>query len=313
MRIFKGIPTFNFLGKRKITSTLSVILVILSLFFIFTRSFNFGIDFTGGYLVEVAYPEEANLEQVRTTLKDAGFGDVSAQFFGTSKEAQIRIEPQPQEKSVKEIREEIITALEAQNKNVQVNSLSFVGPSVGEELKTKGGQAAMIALLLIFIYVWIRFEWRFSMGALAALGHDVVITLGVFSLLQLPFDMNVLAAILAVIGYSLNDTVVVFDRIRENFLRMRNPEPLSVMNTSINEMLARTLVTSLTTMAVVLCLYFIGGQNIKPFALTLVIGILVGTYSSIYVASATALSMGVSKEDLLPKEIEDEIGEEVPF
>ena len=144
-----------------------------------------------------------------------------------------------------------------------------------------------------------------------ALGHDVIITLGVFALFRLPFDMNVLAAILAVIGYSLNDTVVVFDRIRENFLRMRNPEPLGVMNTSINEMLARTLVTSVTTLVVVLCLYFIGGQNIKPFALTLIIGIMVGTYSSIYVASATALAAGVSKEDLLPKEIEDDLMEEV--
>lgn len=312
MRIFKGTPTFDFLSKRKITSSLSVLLVAASLFFIATRGFNFGIDFTGGYLVEVAYPEQADLAQVRTAMNQAGFGDVSAQYFGTTKEAQIRIEPQPAEKTVKDIREDIINALEADNPNVEVRSLSFVGPSVGEELKEKGGQAAMIALFLIFIYVWIRFEWRFSVGALAALAHDVIITLGVFSFFRLPFDMNVLAAVLAVIGYSLNDTVVVFDRIRENFLRMRNPEPLSVMNTSINEMLARTLVTSLTTMGVVLCLYFIGGENIKPFALTLIIGIMVGTYSSIYVASATALSMGVSKEDLLPKEIEDDLLEEMP-
>jgi len=309
MRIFKSTPSFDFLGKRKITAVISAVLVLLSIFFIATRSFNFGIDFTGGYLVEVEYPQQAELESIRSAMKDAGFGDVSAQFFGTTKEAQIRIEPQPEEKSAEEIRVEIINALESQNADVKVNSLSFVGPSVGEELKEKGGQAAMIALLLIFFYVWIRFEWRFSLGALLALAHDVIITLGVFSFLQLPFDMNVLAAILAVIGYSLNDTVVVFDRIRENFLRMRNPESLGVMNTSINEMLARTLVTSVTTMIVVLCLYFIGGENIKPFALTLVVGILVGTYSSIYVASATALATGVSKEDLLPKEIDDELDE----
>ncbi len=312
MRIFKGVPKFDFLGKRKFTSALSIFLVIASLFLIITRSFNFGIDFTGGYLVEVAYPEQANLEQIRSSMSQAGFGDVSAQYFGTPKEAQIRIEPQPAEKSVEEIRIEIISALKGANADVEVKSLSFVGPSVGEELKEKGGQAAMTALLLIFIYVWIRFEWRFSLGALLALAHDVIITLGVFALFQLPFDMNVLAAILAVIGYSLNDTVVVFDRIRENFLRMRDPEPLGVMNTSINEMLARTLVTSVTTMIVVLCLYFIGGENIKPFALTLVIGIMVGTYSSIYVASASALATGVSKEDLLPKEIEDDLLEEMP-
>jgi len=266
MRIFKGIPTFDFLSKRKITSSLSVLLVLASIVLIATRGFNFGIDFTGGYLVEVAYPEQANLEQVRKTMSDAGFGDVSAQYF---------------EKSVEEIRSEIKSALEADNSGAEIRSFSFVGPSVGDELKEKGGQAAMTALLLIFIYVWIRFEWRFSLGALLALGHDVIITLGVFSFFRLPFDMNVLAAILAVIGYSLNDTVVVFDRIRENFLRMRNPEPLSVMNTSINEMLARTLVTSVTTLVVVMCLYFIGGENIKPFALTLIIGIMVGTYSSI--------------------------------
>jgi len=312
MRIFKSVPTFDFLGKRKITAVLSVCLIAASIFFIATRGFNFGIDFTGGYLVEVAYPETAELQELRTTMRDAGFGDVSAQYFGTTNEAQLRIELQEGEKSNKEIREDIEAALRGHNSNVDIRSFSFVGPSVGEELKEKGGQAAIIALVLIFFYVWMRFEWRFSIGAIIALVHDVIITLGVFSLLQLPFDMNVLAAILAVIGYSLNDTVVVFDRIRENFLRMRNPEPLGVMNTSINEMLARTLVTSVTTMIVVLCLYFIGGENIKPFAFTLIIGIMVGTYSSIYVASATALASGVSKEDLLPKEIEDDILDEMP-
>ena len=299
MRIFSKTPNIDFLGKRKIAIGISLFLIAFSIFSFTTRGFNLGIDFTGGVLVEVAYEDNVDLQGIRNTLEAASYPDAVVQHYGTTKDVLIRLLPQ-EGRNDAELREKILSVLTAQNPNAELRGLSFVGPSVGAELKENGGIAAMTALSLIFLYIWFRFKWHFSLGASAALIHDVILVLGVFSFLQIAFDMNVLAALMAVIGYSLNDTIVVFDRIRENLINHRKGEPEEIMNLSINEMLARTFVTSLTTLLVVTSLYFLGGEAIKSFALALIIGIVVGTYSSIYIASASALGLGITQEDLIP-------------
>ena len=232
-------------------------------------------------------------------LSDAGFGDAIVQHFGSAKEVLIRLVPTDGQNKA-ELSSLIIPLLSKLSDNkMQVRRVDFVGPQVGEELREDGGLAVLYALIAILIYVSLRFEYRFSLGAVAALIHDVIITLGVFSILQLDFDLSVLAAVLAVIGYSLNDTIVVFDRIRENFKSIRKKEPVDIINISINQTISRTLMTSLTTLLVLFSLYFLGGEVIESFALALIIGIVVGTYSSIYVASASALMLGVTRSDLL--------------
>jgi len=309
MRIFSKTPTFKFMAKRKIAMVISLLLIAFSIFSFATRGFNLGIDFTGGVLVEVGYENNVELQPIRSALDADGYADAVVQHYGTTKDVLIRLLPQ-ESRNDAEVREKIIATLSAQNSEAELRGLSFVGPSVGKELKENGGIAAMTALSLIFLYIWFRFKWHFSLGASAALIHDVILTLGVFSWFQIAFDMNVLAALMAVIGYSLNDTIVVFDRIRENLLGIRNTEPEEVMNLSINEMLARTFVTSFTTLLVVVSLFVLGGEAIKSFALALIIGIVVGTYSSIYIASSTALSLGITQEDLIPV-VDDEL-EELP-
>lgn len=299
MRIFSKTPNIDFLGKRKIAIGISLFLIAFSIFSFSTRGFNLGIDFTGGVLVEVAYEENVDLQGIRNALEAASYPDAVVQHYGTTKDVLIRLLPQ-EGRNDAELREKILAVLTAQNPNAELRGLSFVGPSVGAELKENGGIAAMTALSLIFLYIWFRFKWHFSLGASAALIHDVILVLGVFSFLQIAFDMNVLAALMAVIGYSLNDTIVVFDRIRENLINHRKGDSEEIMNLSINEMLARTFVTSMTTLLVVMSLYFLGGEAIKSFALALIIGIVVGTYSSIYIASATALGLGITQEDLIP-------------
>jgi preprotein translocase subunit SecF len=308
MQILGHKTQIDFMGKRKLAMIFSTLLILLSIGSLATRGLSFGIDFTGGTLIEVAYPESADLGEIRDLLEEAGYGDAQVQHFGTSRDVLIRIAPRDNKVSA-ELSEEVLTTLQNADSAATMRRVEFVGPQVGEELTEQGGLAVLYALLGILIYITLRFEYRFSFGAVAALVHDVIITLGVFSLVQVEFDLTVLAAILAVIGYSLNDTIVVFDRIRENFRKMRKGTPTDIMNVSINQTLARTMMTSLTTLLVLLALFFLGGEIIHSFALALIVGVFVGTYSSIFVAGASTLALGVSKADLMPVEKEDGSGE----
>ncbi len=302
MALFKEI---NFMGLRNIAMSISLVFILISIVSLFTNKLNVGIDFTGGSVIEVGYQEAVDLNPIRQSLENAGYGDAIVQHFGSAKEVLIRLVPQAGHNKA-ELSSFIIPLLSAQStKNMDVRRVDFVGPQVGDELREDGGLAVLYALIAILIYVSLRFEYRFSLGAVAALIHDVVITLGVFSILQLDFDLSVLAAILAVIGYSLNDTIVVFDRIRENFRKIRKKTPVEVINLSINQTISRTLVTSLTTLLVLIALYAFGGQVIEAFSLALIIGVVVGTYSSIYVASASALALGITRSDMLAPEKED--------
>ena len=284
----------------------SGVLIVLSLLFILFRGLNFGLDFTGGYIIEVGYPQAADLNDIRQTLSNGEFPDASVQNFGTSRDVLIRMAPQEGADKAK-LSQKILDALAGTGSNKQeidMRRVEFVGPQVGEALREQGGLAVLSALFAIVVYIWFRFEKKFSVGSVLALVHDVVITLGIFALLQLDFDLTVLAAILAVIGYSLNDTIVVFDRIRENFRSMRRGTPAEVINTSVNQTLSRTVITSLTTLMVLLCLFIFGGKIISGFALALLIGVIVGTYSSIFIASAAVLRLGITREELMPVEKE---------
>ncbi len=299
MQIFKGKTEFDFMGKRRLAAVVSGVLILVSIASLAVRGLNFGIDFTGGTLIEVGYPQPAELPAVRGALAEAGFGDAQVQHFGSSRDVLIRIAPRA-ESSRAELSSDVLRALQKQDPEVEIRRVEFVGPQIGEELTEKGGLAMLYALVGILIYVALRFEYRFALGSVAALVHDVIITLGAFSVFQWDFDLSVLAAVLAVIGYSLNDTIVVFDRIRENFRKIRKGTPVEVVNISINQTLARTLMTSITTLLVLIALFLIGGEIIHWFAGALIVGVVVGTYSSIYVASPVALALGVSKKDLMP-------------
>lgn len=300
MRIFSKTPNFDFMGKRRWAAGLSLSLILVSVVSLVAQTLNFGIDFTGGTVVEVGYPDPVDLEPVRQKLTDAGFVDAVVQHFGTAKDVLIRLAPHD-EISKAELSDHVVRLLEEQSGGkVELRRVEFVGPQVGEELTEEGGLAMLVALGGILIYVALRFEYRFALGAVAALVHDVLITLGFFSVTRMEFDLTVLAAVLAVIGYSLNDTIVVFDRVRENFRKMRKGAPEEIMNRSLNQTLSRTLMTSMTTMLVLAALFFLGGELIHSFASALLVGIFVGTYSSIYVASPVTLALGVSKADLMP-------------
>ncbi|MEL7535714.1 MAG: protein translocase subunit SecF [Pseudomonadota bacterium] len=305
MRILSKVPSFDFLGvsRRRVALAVSVILVLTSLvsLAIPSQRLNLGIDFTGGIELEIAYEQAADLDRIRGQMAGAGFPDAIVQNFGSADRVLVRLPPQESANGT-ELREQLLVILQSDGDNVDLRRVDFVGPQVGQELTEAGSLATIFTLLMIFVYVMFRFQWRFAAGAVAALVHDVIVTVGFFSLTHLPFDLTVLAALLAVIGYSLNDTVVVFDRIRENFLSLRGKEPEEVMNISINQMLARTIITGITTLVVLLALLLLGGEAIQPFAIALIVGIVVGTYSSIYVASATALALGVSARDLMPPE-----------
>lgn len=304
MQLLGKTPSINFMQFRRQAMIASSVILVICLFSIIFRGLNLGIDFTGGTLVEVGYQSTADLTVVRSELEQAGFTDAIVQHFGTSKDVLVRIAPREGVSSA-EISSQMLEALkQTSDTPIEMRRVEFVGPQIGDELIEKGGMAMLIALACILVYVWIRFEKRFSLGAIAALIHDVIFTIGIFSLLQLEFDLTVLAAILAVIGYSLNDTIVVFDRVRENFRIMRKGTPEDVINKSINQTLARTLMTSLTTLLVLIALFVFGGELIHGFATALIIGVLVGTYSSIYVATSTALALGVTKQDLMPPEKE---------
>lgn len=296
------------MGKRYVAMVGSSVLVLASIVLILLRGLNFGLDFTGGTVVEVGYEEPANLDLIREDLAKAGFQDAIVQYFGSSKEVLIRLAPHADTEDKATLSNEILSVLsEASDGKVEMRRVEFVGPQIGEELREDGGLAMIYALFGILIYVAFRFEYRFSFGAIIALVHDVIITVGFFALTQIEFDLTVLAAVLAVIGYSLNDTIVVFDRIRENFRKVRKGDAIEVTNISINQTISRTLVTSLTTLLVLIALYFLGGEVIHSFAIALIVGVVVGTYSSIYVASSSVLLMGVSKEDLIPDTTDDEL------
>lgn len=305
MRNLIGESSYDFIGHRKTAMVLSGTLVTVALLAILIRGLNFGVDFTGGFTIEVGYDQAANIQQIRDVLAEQEFPDASVQNFGSSTEVLIRMAPPEDGKNGAALSEDVLNALTPTSDTpIKMRRVEFVGPQVGEELRETGGLAVLMALFAIVVYIWFRFEKKFSVGSVLALVHDVVITVGIFALFQIEFDLTILAAILAVIGYSLNDTIVVFDRIRENFLNMRRGTPADVMNSSVNQTLSRTVITSLTTLLVLLSLFIFGGKTISGFALALIIGVVVGTYSSIFVASTAVLGLGITKEDMMPVEKE---------
>lgn len=300
MQILSGKTNFDFMGRSGIALVLSAVLMVVSIGSLVTRGLNFGLDFTGGTLIEVTFPAAADIEQVRSNLSEAGLDDAVVQTFGAASDIVVRIPPRSEEESTAEISTIVLAALQqGVDGEVEMRRVEFVGPQVGEELTEQGILAIVYALIGIFLYVMFRFQWRFSVGAVIALIHDITIAMGVISLVHIQFDLTVVAALLAVIGYSLNDTIVLFDRIRENFPRMLKSNPVTVVNTSVNQTLSRTLMTSLTTLLVLAALFVFGGEIIHAFAFTLIVGVIIGTYSSIYVASTSLLRLGVSKFDLL--------------
>jgi len=305
MRFLNKKTSIDFMGKRLVAFAVSGILIVCSIVALFTIDMNLGLDFTGGTLIEVSYPSAPEIADVRENLEAAGLDDAVVQTFGAAAEIVVRIPPRDAEESSAELSTIVLQALQqGVEGEVIMRRVEFVGPQVGDELTEQGILAVVYALIGIFLYVMVRFQWRFSVGAVAALVHDILITMGILAVAQVEFDLTVVAALLAVIGYSLNDTIVLFDRIRENFPRLRKASPLQVVNTSVNETLSRTLMTSLTTLLVLVALFIFGGEIIHAFAFTLIVGVLVGTYSSIYVASTTLLELGVSKFDLLAVEKE---------
>ncbi|MFT4518303.1 MAG: preprotein translocase subunit SecF [Halioglobus sp.] len=288
--------TINFMGQRKLALLFSAVLLIASIGSLTTSQLNWGLDFTGGTLVEVHYSESANLKAVRATLESEGYGGASVVSFGSDKDVLIRL---PKGYSDQQGNELMGILQGAYDGKVELRRNEFVGPQVGDELREQGGLAMLLALGLVMLYIAFRFQFKFAVGAVIALVHDVIIVLGFFSILGMEFDLTVLAALLAVIGYSLNDTIVVSDRIRENFRKIRRSDPIEVVNISLTETLGRTLVTSFTTLLVLGALALLGGEIINGFAVALIVGVAIGTYSSIYVAANAMLMMGVSKEDLL--------------
>ncbi len=307
MDLFKKQTHIDFLKLRKLTFTFSVLLIVASVASIATRGLNFGLDFTGGTLIEAGFELAVDLDAVRSSLDAAGFQDYVVQQFGDATSIAVRLAPRGQDESSAELSSAVLAALQQSGQGeIDIRRVDFVGPQIGKELAEKGALAMFWVLLGILAYVSIRFQWRFSLGAVSALVHDIIITVGVLSFTHIQFDLTVVAALLAVIGYSLNDTIVVFDRIRENFHGMRKTNPVDIINTSINQMLSRTIMTSGTTLLVLVALYAFGGEAMSGFALTLIIGIGIGTYSSIYVASAITLRLGVSREDLLATKVEKE-------
>jgi len=287
------------MSKRRIACWLSGITSVLVIIMFIALGLNYGIDFTGGTIVEIGYDQPADVGKVREVLSQSEFSNAQVQYFGSATEILVRVPPQEGLNSA-DISNRIISLLKDTGKSVEMRRVEFVGPQVGDELKEDGILALIYAMIGILIYVALRFQMRFSIGAVVATIHDVIITVGFFVITRMDFDLSVLAAILAVIGYSLNDTVVVFDRIRENFHKLRKTAPVDVMNVSLNETLSRTIMTGLTTLLVLVALFIFGGETLQGFSTALIIGILIGTYSSIYIASPVTLALGVSRQDLMP-------------
>ena len=297
----------DFMHYRKIAARISIGLVLLSIVSLAVNQVEWGLDFTGGSLVEVAYENSVDPEEIRGHLTEAGYTGHVVQYFGSDRDILVRIPPQKNIDSKENARlgDKVLESLkESSGQNIELRRSEFVGPAVGEELANQGGIGLMTALGVVLLYVAFRFQLKFAVGAVVALFHDVMITLGIFSIARWDFDLTVLAALLAVIGYSLNDTIVVSDRIRENFRMMRRAKPVDVINTSLNQTLGRTLVTSFTTLIVLITLLVLGGELISGFAIGLIIGVIVGTYSSVYVASNILIILGISQEDLVIPEKE---------
>lgn len=314
MRLLSKKTDWDFLAKRRMAFIISAVLIVASLGSLALRGLSLGVDFTGGTIIEVGYSQAVELPPIRQALLDSGYDGALVQHFGTARDVMIRLAPQEGVNSADLSNHLLALLRDISDAEIEMRRIEFVGPQIGEELTEDGGLAMLFALIAIMIYVTMRFEWRFSLGSVAALVHDVIITIGLFSILQLDFDLSVLAAVLAVIGYSLNDTIVVFDRIRENFRKMRKASPEQVINTSLNQTLSRTLMTSITTLLVLIALFVFGGETIHGFATALIFGVLIGTYSSIYVASPITLALGVSRSDLMPvqKEGAEGEGQELP-
>jgi preprotein translocase subunit SecF len=301
VEFFKRQTKYDFIRHRKLAYVVSATLMVLSVVTLVVRGLAFGIDFTGGTLLEVGYEKSAELGDVRDSLTKAGFDNSIVQYLGNTRDVLIRVPPTESKEDRAAVGDQVMRALRAgTDQKIDLRRVEFVGPQVGKELVEDGSLAVLIALGAILIYIWLRFERRLAIGAVAATVHDPVITVGFFALSGMEFDLTVLAAILAVIGYSVNDTIVVFDRIRENFRRMRKSTPDEIINASVNQTLSRTIMTSATTQLVVVALWIFGGPPLQGFSVALFIGILIGTYSSIYVASAAALDLGLNRADMLP-------------
>ena len=302
------LKVINFMKYRTMAVVFSAVILLASVGSLIFNGLQFGLDFTGGTQIELEYQQPANLEKIRTQLVDAGFDGAVVNHFGVETEVMVRLqqleEPSPEQgesgaNQTRNLTDRVYQALATDGQQVEIKRSEFVGPQVGEELRDQGGLGMVVALLIVMGYVAFRFQYKFSVGAVAALIHDVIVVLGVFSILHLDFDLTVLAAILAVIGYSLNDTIVVSDRIRENFRKVRQSDAIEIINISLSETLGRTLVTSLTTLLVLFALFFVGGELIHGFAIALIIGVVIGTYSSIYVAANILLAMNISTQDLI--------------
>ena len=306
MQIINIDKPLDFMRFRKPALMLSVLVMLACMVSLATNKLNFGLDFTGGTLIEVGFEQPADLNQLRSVLDANGYDDAVVQLYGSSKDVVIRLGVREDVKA-ETLGDQVLAVLkDGTGQNIDMRRIEFVGASVGDNLAEQGGLAMLTVLICILVYVSFRFEWRFAVGSVVALFHDVLLTLGLFSVLGLEFDLTVLAALLAVIGYSLNDTIVVSDRIRENFRKVRDEETEQIINISLTQTLGRTFITSITTILVLLALFFKGGALIHGFATALLFGVFIGTYSSIYIASSLALTLGVSKEDLIPEVVEKE-------
>jgi preprotein translocase subunit SecF len=311
MEFFHKKTSYPFMGTRRGWYVLSTVLIVAALVSLGARGLNFGIDFTGGVVLEIGFPKAADLEQVRGALGKAGFSHAAVQSFGTSRDVMVRLLPQKGEDTNK-LAQNVLGAIKAYEPNVELRRTEVVGPQVGAELANKGALAVLFTFLLILAYVAMRFQWKLGVGAIVAAMHDPVIILGFFSETQMTFDLPALAAILAVIGYSLNDTVVVFDRIRERFGSMRKGSASEVIDAAINETLSRTIMTHLTTMITIMSLLVFGGEILRGFSVALAIGVVVGTYSSIYIASAIALDLKLTARDLMPVQKDEGAVDDMP-
>ncbi len=308
MELFHHQTKIDFMGMRKWTALFSIAVTLLSLTLLFVKGINFGLDFTGGTQLELRYKEPINFEHVREQLEEAGFQGTKVAQYGSVYDVLVKI-ANKKGMTEQELGRKVIEVLTAKNTEVELRRVEFVGAEVGENLAQQGMIAVLVALLATMLYIAVRFEYRFGFSAMVALLHDPILILGVFSYLQIEFDLASLAAILAVLGYSLNDTIVVYDRVRENFRKMRKATPLEVMNLSINQTLSRTIMTSVLTLLVVVALYLFGGESLHGFSLAFMIGIIIGTYSSIFVAGALSLTMGLNRTNLIPatKNVADEM------
>ena len=311
MEFFKKKTSIDFMGHRRAWYAVSATLMVAALVLIAVRGLNLGIDFTGGVVMEVAFPEAANIDKVRGALEEKGYGDAVVQSFGTTRDVLVRLLPR-EGKNVNVVSHDVLEAIKAYNPAAELRRTEVVGAQVGAELAEQGAMAALFCFLFILGYVALRFQWKLGVGAIVAAMHDPLIILGIFAVTQMTFDLPTLAAILAVVGYSINDTVVVFDRIRERFVLTRKGTPTEIVNLAINETLSRTIMTSVTTMITVLALLSLAGDTLHGFAIALTIGILVGTYSSIFIASSIALDLKLTARDLLPVQKEKDAVDDMP-